>query len=405
MHDAAEENSSGRPLSVLSHERVPQGEAEYISTNDELAGLVAHVREIGSFAFDTEFIGEESFYPRTCLVQLGTTERVALVDPFEVDLAPVHELLLDPSIIALVHDGAQDLEPVVRITGREPAGIVDTQIAGAFCDMPWPASLAKVVERFTGHVLVKGHAFTQWDQRPLTIVQQRYAADDVRYLPLVWEIVRAELSSRGTLDWVIAECDTRPRTAGGFDVDRQLKRVSRGKIGARAATVLRELLTVRYELASELDEPLRAVLSDESVGTIAKERPTSEQALARCRGVSRRTAETHGPRILAALERGHSKEPAPAPEHLTPVKESAEDKQRVDAIYAAMTLHCLARGIAPQLVTSRSDLAKWYVRTPNALLFAEGSWRSAAVGAWLESFLTDEEALTVRWRDGRPHPG
>jgi hypothetical protein len=78
---------------------------------------------------------------------------------------------------------------------------------------------------------------------------------------------------------------------------------------------------------------------------------------------------------------------------------------RVDAIWSAMSLRALADHIAPTILTSRSDLAAWYMdRQAGATtdpLFPTDSWRHDAAGAWLEAFLKGEARLDLGWKDGR----
>ena len=128
---------------------------------------------------------------------------MALIDPLAgIDLRPFWELLCDPSVEKIVHAGQQDIEPVVRHLGRAPANIFDTQIAAGLAGLPYPVSLSKLVNELAGAKLGKGLTFTHWDQRPLSAMQLRYAADDVRYLPRVH--VRARPTSRkssGHAEW------------------------------------------------------------------------------------------------------------------------------------------------------------------------------------------------------------
>ena len=56
-------------LEIPDHEDIPGGEAEWIDDDDALQEFVTHIREAARFGFDTEFIGEETYYPRTCLIQ------------------------------------------------------------------------------------------------------------------------------------------------------------------------------------------------------------------------------------------------------------------------------------------------------------------------------------------------
>ena len=66
----------------------------------ELRAVAERMRGAGRIGFDTEFVGERSYFPRLCLVQLGTEKEVAAVDPLAVgDLSPLEELLFDPSIL------------------------------------------------------------------------------------------------------------------------------------------------------------------------------------------------------------------------------------------------------------------------------------------------------------------
>src|SRR5437870_13767381 len=63
-----------------THPNVPTGEAELIIDDNALAELIDDLRTAGSFAYDSEFIGELTYVPKLCLIQVATTKRIALVD-------------------------------------------------------------------------------------------------------------------------------------------------------------------------------------------------------------------------------------------------------------------------------------------------------------------------------------
>lgn len=406
MHAAAESEKVDFS-DIAEHPMVVPDTPEIIVDPETLDGLVRHIREKGSFAYDTEFIGEETFYPRICLVQVATAERLALIDPtaFE-DLDPVFELVASPDLETLVHDGAQDLEPVRRRFDAEPQGIVDTQVCAAFLDMPWPSSLAKVVERFAGHRLTKGHTFTDWDARPLTARQIRYAADDVRFLPLVWSRIRATLESEDRLEWAMREClESRRRHVGRFDPEKQVRKILKGsRLKARLTTVLRALVNLRHELAEGLDLPHRVVLSDESLVDLARNLPETAEALEHCRHLSRRTRLDHAEEIVKCIADARNA-PAKSIERRVIREETAEDRMRIDAIWSVLTLRCLADGISPALMSSRGELSRWYLAEEAGddpgPLFPADSWRQDVVGRWLDDFLAGEGRLALGWRDGR----
>ena len=136
------------------------------------------------------------------------SQRVSLIDPLaEIDLSNFWELICDPSIQKIVHAGSQDVEPVVRHIGKEPANLFDTQIAAGFAGLSYPIALSRLVMEICGAKLGKGATFTHWDQRPLSAMQLRYAADDVRYLPAVHDAISRKLEALGHVDWNREECD------------------------------------------------------------------------------------------------------------------------------------------------------------------------------------------------------
>lgn len=405
-HHAASQDDDSADKPHLEHSLVPRGEARVVTTVAELEAELAHVREKGVFAYDTEFIGEESYWPRICLVQLATTERVVLVDAFAVkDLAPIFELVADPTLLTIVHAGTQDLEPVRRLLGREPANTLDVQVAAAFAEMPWPAGLEKLVERFAGHKISKGHTFTNWDARPLSPSQLRYAADDVRYLPLVWERLRADLERRGTLAWAMRECEQSGRIPARFDEDSQMRRTMKSwPMKPAQVPVLRLVTRLRDEIARKEDLPHRVVMPDETLAEIVRQRPAGAQQLSAVRGLPKRFVQKYGDEILRAVEEG-GKLPPEKLAHGKITEETGEDRAAIDAILAIMGARCIAMGLAPAMVATRGDLSRWWMtRATNSPqpLFEPGDWRIDAMGGWLESFLRGDSSVSVAWKDGRP---
>lgn len=405
-HHAAAQDEDSPSAPHLEHQLVARGEAQLVTTQAELDEAIAHVRAAGVFAYDTEFIGEESYWPRICVVQIATTERVVLVDAVAVtDLRPIFELVADPSLLTLVHAGTQDLEPVRRLLGREPANTLDVQVAAAFAEMPWPAGLEKLVERFAGHKLSKGHTFTNWDARPLTASQLRYAADDVRYLPLVWERLRCELESRGSLSWAMRECESSVKIPARFDEESQVRRTLKSwPMKPAQIPILRTLTRLRDEIARTEDLPHRVVMPDETLAEIVKQRPVSAQQLAAVRGLPKRFAQKYADAIAQAVEEG-GKMPPEKLQHGKSLEESGEDRARIDALLAIISARCIAMGLAPGMVLTRGDLSRWWMtrnsQKPEAL-FEAGDWRIDAVGNWLDGFLKGEAGVSIVWEGGRP---
>ncbi len=377
----------------LVHALVPQGEAELVVDAAGMARAIEHLRQHDAFAFDTEFIGEVAYLPRTCLVQLATSERVILIDPLQVpDLGPVWDLVGEPGRTTLVHAGASDLSPVRRHLGREPVDMLDVQVAAAFTGMPYPASLAKLVERFTGHPLSKGHTFTDWDARPLSASQLCYAADDVRYLPLVWQTQRETLEPR-RLAWAAQESVARLEDPHQFDVHGQARRAARGyDLDEEQERLLEALCVVRDEVARIEDLPHRAAVPDGALLEMVRSRPVARAAIADLRGFPRPIAARHGDRFVETIVANPSK----AVQWFT-VRRRREDEPGAKGVIDALLLkaHQLAEAmqIAPSIALTRADLGRHYRRRLDAKargeapppLFAADNWRREAFGDQLEA--------------------
>ena len=68
----------------------------YITDQSQLEEFIEHASHCEVLAVDTEFIREKTYWPRLCLLQLGTEERSVAVDPFRVrDLRPLVRLFED----------------------------------------------------------------------------------------------------------------------------------------------------------------------------------------------------------------------------------------------------------------------------------------------------------------------
>jgi ribonuclease D len=373
----------------LQHPFVPQNEPALIRDQERYVELVHHLRSKPMFAFDTEFIGEVTYFPKTCLVQVATEEQVALIDPFAIrDLSAIWELVADPLRITIVHAGASDLSPVRRALGKEPEGVIDVQVAAGFLGMNYPSSLGKLVERFAGHPLAKGHTFTDWDARPLSGQQLRYAADDVRYLPLLWLQMGRELEKGGRLPWAYRETVARLEDPHLFDAKVHMRRASRGyDLTAAQERLLEALCTLRDRIALEMDQPHRATVPDGSLLEMVRDRPETKEALANVRGMPRPLVVRFGEKFLDVLKANPSEKT-----EWFAIRKRREDEQsireRVDRMLAAGHARATELGIATTMALTRGDLERHSRRRRQITergedpppVFDEGDWRNEAFG-------------------------
>jgi len=392
--------------SIPDHPLIPRDEPTPITTDDELAELVEHVRGIGSFAYDTEFIGEETFYPRICLIQIGTRDRVALVDPLvDLDLTPIWELIADPAIETIVHAGQQDLEPVVRHLDRPPANIFDTQIAAGFAGRPYPLGLRPLVSEFIGVRLGKALTFTRWDRRPLSHVHARYACDDVRYLPAVRATIAEQLDAFGHTERAAEECRNLAEIHRyRFDADARLARAMGNRsLRPRGVAVLRALVVLRDRVAREMDLPPQTLLKDDVLMRLAKDPPRSTDALPAVKGLPRPVIEGRGDEIIDAVADVLRLPAAELPR--TPnTDETPADRVRIDSLWNVTCSYCLGRAVDPALVANRRTIARFYFASTNGRAqpspLLDPGWRRELIGDLLCGLLEGRRSIDLRWEAG-----
>jgi len=403
-HDEEESDTPAAP--VAEHALVPQGHASLITTDPELHSLIGRLREATVFAYDSEFIGELSYHPKLCLIQVASAREVALIDPIApIDLMPFWELLADPSVEKIVHAGAQDVEPIVRHLGRGPANVFDTQIAAGMCAFPYPVSLSKLTLELTGVRLGKGLTFSHWDQRPLSKQQLRYAADDVRYLPRIHAELKSRLEASGHLAWVREECDAMCEPSlYRFDPQVQWLRIKgAGSLDGKHAGVLRQLVIWRNAAAKEMDVPPRAFLKDEILVDMARTPIRSVEKLQRVKGLPRPVEIQHGQAIVDATAKGLAD---PVKDLAADVNQepSPSDKFRCDGLLSAAQSICFARGIDPALVGSRADFTDLFYRLRDGAavddLHVMTGWRKEAAGAEVAALFAGTKGFAFKWKDG-----
>ncbi len=367
------------------------GQAEFAELLDRLAGAER-------YALDTEFHRERTYWPALALLQIawndepGGPSQVALVDPLEVDVAPLAEILAGPGVM-VAHAAEQDLEILERFCGQGPSRLLDTQIAAGFAGHA-SASLGSLMQAFLGRDMAKGDRLTDWRVRPLTDSQKAYAAADVEFLLALADAITADLDRSGRREWADEECESlRIRAHGPTDARkawwklrdaRSLKGSSRG--------VAQEVAAWRERRAQQVDLPIRSVLPDLAVQAIAHRPPASAAALVKIRGLEgRHLRPAVVEEVMAAVERGRKLPPVEL--CLPPADEVPRELRAPVALIMAWVAQ-LARDerIDASLLATRSDVAAFLRGDPGSRL-AHG-WRADLVASAVSALVEGRAALS-----------
>ncbi len=376
-------------------------ERPLIKTDADLQALCEELHAAGRFALDTEFLGERTYVPRLCLVQIATAEFIALVDTLAVrDLGPLWELVADPDVEVVLHAAREDLRLAYYGGGRRlPAHVFDTQVAAGLVGLPfYPISYARLVEAVMGVRLSKGETRSEWDRRPLSPEQVAYARDDVRYLLPLADKLGGLLARLGRGEWMREEM-TRYAVPGVYEPDPELAylrlRGAKTGLSRRPTALLRAVTAWREREAAARDVTARMVLSDEALIMLALRPPRRLSDFVRLKGFPPGEEVAMGPGLLDALNAGRAvpDDDLPLPLAGASSDETPQERASADLLYALGVSLCLARDMAPEIVLAKADalaLARGATVTP--LLTG---WRRAALGNELAQIASGAAAVSV----------
>jgi ribonuclease D len=338
----------------------PRHPSHLIDDQQALLALCDALRAAGSFTFDTEFIGESSYEPLLCLIQVATKERIELVDPLaDLDLMPLWELIADPLIEKIVHAGEQDMAIVFQRGKLAPANVVDAQLAAGFVDLGYPVAYRRLVEHYCGVSLAKAHTYSAWDRRPLSDEQFEYAADDVKFLPHIWDCLRGEVAAVGKLSWLTAACDDATAAAARAIDPQTVYRKLKGtqNLNSEQLAVLRAATAFREQLAFEHDLPARSMLKDEVLIDLGTRMPKKIDGLLKIRGMPEDIVQSYGSELLEVIAAARALPDEALPRAKPMEEETFEMKRLGEQLWVIAQMLCVGQGVSTAMVTSQAEMA------------------------------------------------
>jgi len=280
----------------------------FLDRPDAAARQLAAIASTKELALDTEGASFHKFVDRIYLLQLSTRQHSAIVDPLSVSgdaLAPLGKLLEDPAVEVVLHDADYDLRLLHSDYGWHVRNIFDTRVAAQLLGLK-AFGLAALLDRYFGVKLDKKHQRADWSMRPLPADMLEYAAQDTMYLLELRDRMKDELATKGRLGWAREEFGRLEGTKwGADDPGGAFLRIKGARdLSPLELAVLRELVPWRDGVASAMDRATFRVIGNEQLLEMARVQPTSRDAIAKIRGVSRGILENRAQDIVGAVRRG-----------------------------------------------------------------------------------------------------
>ncbi|NNU80607.1 ribonuclease D [Halovulum dunhuangense] len=335
-----------------------------ITTTSALQDFCTRAAAHDFVTVDTEFLRERTYYAQLCLIQLAVPgeaeEDAVLVDTMAegLDLAPLHALFADPSVVKVFHAARQDLEIFYHLSGAIPAPLFDTQVAAMVCGFGEQVGYETLVRKICNAGLDKSSRFTDWSRRPLSDKQQAYALADVTHLRDIYLHLSRQLHESGRAGWLEEELAilTSPDTYVTLPQDAW-KRVKTRSNSPRFLAVVRALAELREHLAQTRNVPRSRIFKDDVILELAATRPTQAEDLAKSRLLQREARKGDVAEAILAAVNAAMALPKDALPQVEEIRERRQGQESLaDLLRVMLKAKAEETGVAQKLIATSSDL-------------------------------------------------
>jgi ribonuclease D len=370
-----------------------------VETTPDLEQLTSELARAPYIALDTEFMRDQTYWPKLCLMQVAARGGpAAIIDPLAegLDLSPIYRLIGEPGIIKVLHAARQDIEIFWHQGDVIPNPLFDTQIAAMVCGFGDAASYETLVRRLTNAELDKSARFTDWSRRPLSPRQLEYALADVTHLCDVYEKLERELQRTGRESWVQEEIAAlKDSDLYELDPANAWKRLKPRTTNKRFLAVLAAIAAWREQEAQTRDVPRNRILRDEALLEIAAHPADTAEGLERMRAVPKGFAASRsGKALMDAITEGLS---APPPKPLPldrPRRLREASPGTADLLKTLLRLRAEEAKVAPRLIASSDDVERLAAFEDEGVAALHG-WRAEVFGNDAMALRSGALALTI----------
>lgn len=353
--------------------------------------------------FDTEFVGEKSYIPVLCLIQIVADKDIYLVDTLRIgNLDKFLSLLEDPEILKITHAGDNDYRLLNTLYGTVPNNTFDTQIAAGFVGYNYPAGFAKIVERELRVTLAKSHTVADWEARPLDPKAVDYAVEDVKYLPALHEKLTKRLRKHDREGWSREE-NRKWETAAFYMVDPNKELLANDfvhQLDFREKVFLMRLYRWRIQRAIEVNVPKESILQSRHISTVLRSIKNGPNAFRANRTLPENVWKKNFESWEELWRTKATEEEKSFLEGLTrPAPEDPEREWTMELLYHFVKKQCLEHEISAALLLPKGDFNKLKGGDDFDQSLLAG-WRAELLGAELVNWLKQGKKVNLTWDAG-----
>ena len=373
----------------------------FLEKQEEFDTVMEGLTQVEWLGFDTEFVGEKTYVPVLCLIQVVAQNDIYLVDTLRIkDLHCFLDLLADPAILKITHAGDNDYRLLNTLYGTVPQNTFDTQIAAGFVGYNYPAGFGKIVEKELRVTLAKSHTVADWEARPIERKALDYAIEDVKYLPDLHTKLTDKLRRHQRESWAREE-NRKWETADFYLLDPNKELLANDlvhQLDFKEKLLLMRLYRWRRERAIEINVPRERVLESRHVSTVLRATKDGPNAFRSNRTLQENVWKRHldawqnlwkmpaTPEERSFLE----KLPKPAPE-------DPEREWTMELLYHFIKKKCIEREISAALLFPKGDFNRLKNGSPDFDQTLLTGWRAELMGAELVDWLKKGKRVNMEW--------
>lgn len=276
----------------------------FIQSDQELSQVCDQLAQEPIIGVDLEADSMHCFQEKICLIQIATESEAFLVDPFIIsDFSAFSAILENPDIIKIFHGSDFDVRSIDRELHVRIRNLFDSEIACRFLNEKERGLAALLKNNFDVHVDKKFQK-VDWSKRPLKEDMIEYSVEDVAHLVKLYRILMERLEEIGRAHWAKEEftAQSKVKYENNHTLPLFKKFKGAGRMDNRSLAVLESLLHVRLKMAEKKDLPLFKIMSNQSILTMANNRPKSPGEMVGMKALSKRQAGMYGKYCQEAIE-------------------------------------------------------------------------------------------------------
>ncbi|MCX5850085.1 MAG: ribonuclease D [Deltaproteobacteria bacterium] len=274
-----------------------------VDTPKKLQRAVNDFERAKILSIDTEYDSFRYFKEILCLIQIHANNTTYVFDPLNnLNISFLGRYFDNQHVVKVFHAADNDIRLLKRDYKFNFKNIFDTHRAALLLGFQ-QLSLEKMIKEFVGVELKKSKKIqrSRWDNRPLLEEQLEYAAQDVIYLPALYEKQSAELGMKDLKD---AAGEAFDKIAATNWREKRIDRRGYAKIkgyhslNQEQKELLKKLYIWRFHRAKEENRAIFMFLPDNNLLELAQDTEHLERYL------SQRKIKLYGAEIEEIIKNG-----------------------------------------------------------------------------------------------------